>query len=266
MRIGLFLLITTFCAVINTGVFGENIYFFARNNFTISQFWSGDTTADTSLEKTSGVDRVYRKYFSNFLSGSFGVGVEMVIWDNGKKRGSRVYAKSCLDVIFSAPTYAGFANHDPDKKINDYKFSDNGDLVTNSAYVGFGIDAFIGGSFPMTDLIWGLGSAFNFLFPTNPNSYKNSVYSLTGTFIPMNFYAAPSLLIGYDIFIPNTNFKITPQMRTGFTCLPLIPKDLMSDYSLRDNGGNLYKVKEYYSGFYIDFSVAFSFYSIQWKK
>ncbi|HOV13086.1 MAG TPA: hypothetical protein PK771_02280 [Spirochaetota bacterium] len=261
----LFIILMVYIAA-NLNVYGENIYFFTRGGFSISQFWSGDTTGDTNLEKMDNNDKVHRKYFSNFLSGSMGFGIEMVIWDNGKKRGSRVYAKSSFDLIFSAPTYASYVNHDPQKSINDYSFSSNGDIVNNSLYMGFGIDAYIGGTFPMTDLFWGIGSGFNFLFPTNPDAYKNKIYNLTGYYIPMNFYATPSLLLGYDIFIPNTNFKITPQLRTGFTCLPLIPKDLMSDSSLKDSGGKEFKTKELYSGFYIDLSVAFSFYAIQWKK
>ncbi len=266
MRIYFLFFILLFSFILTTNLYSENIYLFTRNSFSISQFWAGDTTGDTNLEKMDANDRVHRKFFSNFLSGSFGVGIEMVIWDNGKKRGSRVYAKSSLDMIFSGPTYASFVNHDPQKNINDYNLTNGGDLINNSLYIGFGFDAFIGGSFPLTDIIWGLGSSFNFLFPTNPQAYKNNTYSMTGTYIPMNFYAAPALLIGYDIFIPNTNFKITPQLRTGFTCLPLIPKDLMSDDSLKDPLGKEFKTKELYSGFYIDFSVSFSFYAIQWKK
>jgi len=67
--------------------------------------------------------------------------------------------------------------------------------------------------------------------------------------------------LAYDIFIPNTKFKITPQIRTGITCNPLIPNDLvggMDQYDLTKT--------EMYSGFYVDISVAFSFYSVQWKK
>lgn len=252
---------------ININISAENIYLFTRGGFTISQFWEGDTTGDTNLEEDDHEDLVHRKYFSNFLSGTFGIGVEMVIWDNGKKRGSRLFVKSCIDLILSGPTYASYVDHNPDKAINDYTFSESGHLTKSSLYAGFGFDVYIGGTFPKTDIIWGIGSGFNFLFPTNSDVYKNKNwfknYYYEG-FTP--FYASPSLLIGYDITIPNTNYKITPQLRTGITCLPLIPKDIMTDSSRKDSAGNDFKTRESYSGFYIDLSVAFSFYAIQWKK
>ncbi|OHD05783.1 MAG: hypothetical protein A2086_09380 [Spirochaetes bacterium GWD1_27_9] len=235
----------------NIFLFSENIYFFTRTTFAISQFWEGDTTGDPDLNSPAPVAR---KYFSNFLTGSFGAGVEMVIWDNGKKRGSRIFAKAGIDVLFAGPTYLGYYNYDPNKALSNDQLKSvnlNGGLL----YTGFDLDLFIGGSFPKTDLLWGLGSMFYFMFPSYGQNYNVSSFSER-----FNFYAAPALLIAYDIFIPNTNLKITPQLRTGFTCLPLIPNDMMK------NETDGYKQKEMYSGFYIDLSVSFSFYAIQWKK
>ena len=58
-------------------------------------------------------------------------------------------------------------------------------------------------------------------------------------------------------------FKITPQIRAGFTCNPFIPDDLIRD-TVTINGK--FARTHAYSGFYGDFSVAFSFVGIQWKQ
>jgi len=125
-------------------------------------------------------------------------------------------------------------------------------------YTGFDMDLCVGGSFPKTNLLWGFGCMFYFTFPGYSPLIPVYKFDPTERFA---FYAAPFISLAYDIFIPDTGFKITPQIRTGITCNPLIPNDLvggMNQYDLAKT--------EMYSGFYVDISVAFSFYSFQWKK
>ncbi len=228
--------------------FSENIYFFTRSTFAISQFWEKNNKYDNNGNLTDS-----RRVFANFLTGSLGAGVEMVIWDIGKKRGSRIYFKGGLDLLFMGPTYFGIIEEDNgigaviEKSLNGGAF-----------YTGFDFDLFVGGTFPKTDLLWGFGAIFHFTFPAYAPNIAVENFKSNERFA---FYAAPSLLLGYDIFIPHTNFKITPQLRVGLTCLPLIPDDLIGDM---DN----YKLDktDMYSGLYIDLSLAFSFYAIQWKK
>jgi len=229
-------------------IFSENIYFFTRTTFADSQFWEKNNKYNSNGDLIDS-----RRVFANFLTGSIGAGVEMVIWDIGKKRGSRIYFKGGIDVLFMGPTYFGIIEEDNgigsiiDRSLNGGAF-----------YTGFDFDLFVGGTFPKTDLLWGFGSIFHFTFPAYSPVIGVENFKSGERFA---FYAAPSLLLGYDIFIPYNNFKITPQIRVGLTCLPLIPDDLIGDM----NNYNLDKT-DMYSGLYIDFSVAFSFYAIQWKK
>jgi len=244
-------------------MFSEDINFFARSNFSVMQFWEKDASNDSDA---GGV----RNYSSTYLSGSFGVGMEMIIWDMGKKRGSRIFFKTCLDMLFSGPVYVNYytsSEQDMTKIHTDY----NG----GASYIGTGIDFILGGTFPKTDLIWGIGSGFNFIFPLY-SSYKSTL-NFNQKFV---FYATPSIMIGYDFFVPNTKFKITPQLRTGITCVPFYndyysssgDQSFIMSMASRDtiNDDFFNKVSNKYSqtnsGIYIDLSVAFSFYSVQWRK
>ena len=243
----IFIITAMLTALYAMPIFAEDIFLNVRTTFAISQFWEYDaiTNDDTVVN-----DQARRK-FSNFLTGSIGAGMEMVIWDNGRKRGSRLYFKGGLDLCFAGPTYFGQM------------------LGTNTAaameavamkggifYTGLDMDIYIGGSFPKTDLLWGIGSMFYFMFPAHSPEIAVSDFAANEKFA---FYAAPSILLAYDIFIPNTKFKITPQLRTGITCNPIIPDNFFAD-------GKDYNTNELYSGFYIDISVAFSFFAVRWKK
>ncbi len=226
-------------------IFAENIYLNTRTTFAVSQFW------EYNAFKESDEVKLARRKFANYLTGSIGAGMEMVIWDNGKKRGSRLYFKGGMDLIFAGPTYFGQMNG-----TDIYAPMNKVDLGGGIFYTGFDMDFYIGGTFPKTDLLWGIGSMFYFTFPVYCPTMAISDFSSHEKFA---FYAAPSLLLGYDIFIPDSKFKITPQLRTGITCYPLLPDDFFKD-------NNSYNTTEMYSGFYIDISVAFSFFSVQWKK
>lgn len=244
----LFLLFLLFLSA-NISIHSENIYFSTRTTFANAQFWERQVHKEYS--------DFSRKIFANYFSGSVGVGMEMIIWDMGKKRGSRLYFKTGFDMLFSGLSFmGGYKEQEPNAQF--YKYDDNG----KAFYMGFDWDIYVGGTFPKTDLIWGFGSMFVFLFPTySPNIPVSSFYE------KYSFYAVPSILLAYDIFIPNTKFKITPQLKLGFTANPMIPDDLLGVEGTRDMdtvGGNY--VRDYlYSGLYIDISVAFSFLSITWK-
>ena len=228
-------------------LFAEDIFLHTRSTFAISQFWEYDAIKDGD----SVVDGQARRKFSNFLTGSIGLGMEMVIWDNGRKRGSRLYFKGGMDVVFAGPTYFGQM-----LGTNTSAAMEAVAMKGGIFYTGLDMDIYIGGSFPKTDLLWGIGSLFYFMFPTYSPEIPVSDFAAHEKFA---FYAAPSLLLAYDIFIPNTKFKITPQLRTGITCYPLLPDDFFAD-------GKSYNTNEMYSGFYIDISVAFSFFAVKWKK
>lgn len=241
-------ILCAFLIAVVFSVHSENIYLFSRLTFANSQFWEKNVLTDSSDNVVKA-----RRVFSNFFTGSIGAGVEMVIWDNGIKRGSRIYFKSGFDVLFSGPSFFGVMEGD----------SPMGTLTPSplnggAFYAGFDMDLYVGGTFPKTDLLWGFGSMFYFTFPGYSPLISVDKFDSTERFA---FYAAPFISLAYDIFIPNTKFKITPQIRTGITCNPLIPNDLvggMDQYDLTKT--------EMYSGFYVDISVAFSFYSVQWKK
>jgi hypothetical protein len=229
--------------------FAENVYFSTRVSFSNSQFWEQQTDMNNSKN--------IRKMFSNYFSGNVGMQVEMVIWDIGKKRGSRIFFKGGTDLIFSGLSFIGGYKQN-DIAHTFYQYNMNG----GAFYLGLGWDIFIGGTFPKTDLVWGFGCLFNFLFPSY--SPTIAVSSFTQKYA---FYAVPCIMLGYDIFIPNTKFKLTPQMRVGFTCNPLIPYDLLATRDYRDMYvvGGIYKPTAQYSGLYIDMSLAFSFITIKWK-
>ena len=183
----------------------------------------------------------------------------------GKTRGSRLFVKTSTDLIFSGINYAGQYDNSGEYVAQGVFVGESTnhamyplDINGGAFYTGLDWDLFFGGTFPRTDLIWGFGCIFTFLFPVYSPKYNTASFIET-----WNFYAAPAILLGYDIFIPNTKFKITPQIRAGFTCNPIIPGDLIRDTST--TGGNWENFIKL-SGPYIDFSVAFSFYSVQWKK
>jgi hypothetical protein len=233
-----------------TGIslYSENIYFYTKTNFAISQFWEGFSSNE------NGNKIIDRKFFSNFLTGSIGMGMEMVIWDMGVKRGSRLYFKTGIDMLFSGPTYIGYYNEN----------TSNGSLYQanmhgSAFFMGMDMDFFFGGTFPKTDLLWGFGSIFNFMFPV----YSPYTTSFNTKFY---FYATPSILLGYDIAIPDTKFKITPQIRAGITCVPVMPSEIISETAGYEQGYGHVLTTGFYSGFYIDFSVAFSFWNVTWKK
>src|SRR4030042_2995844 len=117
-------------------------------------------------------------------------------------------------------------------------------------YLGFNMDLFIGGTFPRTNLLWGFGCSWNFLFPAYSSTYDVKNFSEK-----FAFYAVPSIILGYDVFIPDSNIKITPQLRTGFTCNPFIPNDIIE--TTKTNETEYYPL-ESYSGIYLELSVAVS--------
>ncbi len=238
------IVICTFCVV---SLFAEDIFLNTRTTFAISQFWEYDAITDDGTV----VNNQARRKFSNFLTGSIGAGMEMVIWDNGRKRGSRLYFKGGMDLVFAGPTYFG-------QMLGTNTMAPMEDVPMQGSifYTGLDMDIYIGGSFPKTDLLWGVGSLFYFMFPSYSPEIPVADFASHEKFA---FYATPSLLLAYDIFIPHTKFKITPQLRTGITCYPLLPDDFFAD-------GKDYNTNEMYSGFYIDISVAFSFFAVRWKK
>ncbi len=240
-----YILIFVYILISSNFIFSEDINFFTRTTFSNSQFW------ERQVNQYDDDDS--RKVFSNFFSGSIGAGLEFIIWDIGITKGSRLFFKHGIDLVFSGISYAG-AYDDQSANFTMYAL----DIDGGALFVGIDWDFYIGGTFPKTDLIWGLGCMWNFLFPSySPNN------EVSGFFEKWHFYAVPSIFLGYDIHIPNTKFKITPQLKVGFTCNPLIPDDLIGD--MATVGGD-YKQTELYSGPYFDFSVAFTFASVQWKK
>ena len=242
------LLILILPIMITINIFSEHIFLFSRTTFAVSQFWEKNVAIDDSGNVTDA-----RRVFSNFLTGSLGIGMEMVIWDNGRKRGSRIYVKTGMDVLFSGPTNFGVISGESASGTLKKKSLNGG-----AFYSGFDLDLFFGGTFPMMDLFWGIGSVFYFTFAGYAPKVGIDNFNVNERFA---FYAAPALILGYDIFLPNTNYKITPQIRTGITCIPLIPDDLVGGMDKYNSDKT-----EMYSGFYVDISVAFSFYSAQWKK
>lgn len=239
------------CILISSNfIFSEDINFFTRTAFSNSQFW--ERQVDQFDEDDS------RKVFSNFFSGSFGAGLEFIIWDIGVSKGSRLFFKTGVDVVFSGISFIGAYNDQSDNVRMYSLYTINSNSNRGLFLTGLDWDFYIGGTFPKTDLIWGLGCMWVFLFPVYSPEYD------TANFIEKwHFYAVPSLLIGYDFRIKNTKFKITPQLKAGFTCNPLIPDDLLRD--MATVGGD-YKQTELYSGAYFECSVAFTFASVQWKK
>ncbi|MCK4796639.1 MAG: hypothetical protein KAT05_04615, partial [Spirochaetes bacterium] len=79
--------------IINNNLFSKNIYLFSRTTFSNSQFWEKQVNKNDSDN--------YRRIFSNYFTGSAGIGIEMIIWDIGKKRGSRLFFKGGVDLIFA---------------------------------------------------------------------------------------------------------------------------------------------------------------------
>lgn len=235
-------------------LYSEDINFFTRSTFSNSQFWESQSYQDNPDYE--------RNVFTNFFSGSVGFGMEFIIWDIGKTRGSRIFFKTGIDIVFSGISYAGaYSDYDPNDA--DHKFNKDHNMTSlningGAFYSGLDWDFFVGGTFPKTDLLWGFGCIWNMLFPA-----YSPIYNVNSFVENYQFYAVPAVLIGYDIVIPKTKLKITPQIRAGFTCNPIIPADLIRDMSI--HGGSYIK-HVMYSGPYIDFSVAFSFASIKWKN
>jgi len=274
----LIFILILFLTVASNLFFSENINFFVKTLFSNSQFWESQLN-DSNPQNPNDI----RNVFTNFFSGGIGFGMEFIIWDMTKARGSRLFFKTSADFIFSGITYAGYYDNSgtyitPDTFVSTASDHSMHQLNINDGLflTGLDLDLFFGGSFPRTDLIWGFGCIFDFLFPTYSPKYDIPTYFLERSF----FYAVPAVLLGYDINIPNTKFKITPQIRVGFTCNPVIPGDLLkennpnNDMSIdyMDANGNMLKRYGTYekfislSGPYIDFSIAFTFGSIQWKK
>ncbi len=257
------LIITIILMISGTKIFSESFYFYGTSSFGMHQYWELQLEKDPTGKQTGEK----RRFFSNFLSGSFGLGLEMVIWDMGVKRGSRIYFKSGINMIFMAPNYLGYLPALDPANPSSTSTMNGVNLNGGAFYTGFNLDFIFGGSFPKTDLIWGLGVVLNFTFP----SYSG--ISLRPNYIheEFAFFAEPFISIGYDFNIPDTKMKITPQLRTGFTCVPLIPDFLLSD--MNKNGSVNYYSTEYsanefgqYSGLFVEVSVAITFMSIEWRK
>lgn len=237
-------------------IYSENIYFFAKTSFKNAQFW----------------EKQYNKYqhedtwniFANYFIGAIGGGVDWVIWDSGKKVGSRIYLKSSLNLDLAALSFIG-GYKDGYSKIYDYALNTMYDIrkkdkngESGALYLGVVFDLFMGGSFPKTDLLWGVGCGFNFYFPA-----YTRVISVNELEEKFGFFTTPSILLAYDFFIPDTKLKITPQLVTGFTCLPLIQNELIE---IKTYHPAKYYTLTPYSGIFTELSINFSFYSIQWKR
>ena len=85
------------------------------------------------------------------------------------------------------------------------------------------------------------------------------------------FFTVPSLFLGYDIFIPDTEIKITPILKVGLTTNPFIPRALVTDSDKYEKidvrvENDFDDLKNMYSGLFFELSVAVAFKSIQWKK
>jgi len=246
-----FIIISLLITYFSSNIYSENIFLYAKTAFKNSQFWE-------KQENHSDSDDLWKVY-SNFFGGSLGAGMEMVIWDNGIKRGSRLYFKGGLDLDFAGVSFIG-GYKDPNEG-NMYNYEKNKlyefDKHGGAFYVGLNWDLFFGGTFPKTNLLWGFGCSWNFLFPAYAPQLKVADFKEKYA-----FYAVPSIILGYDFFIPKTNYKITPQLRAGFTCMPFIPDDLIKS-SINDS--DFYPIANF-SGLYVELSAAFSFISFQWKK
>ncbi len=244
----LFFILIIFYIISCNFLFSEDINFSARTAFSNSQFWERQVKQHHHSES--------RKVFTSFFTGSIGVGIEFIIWDIGKKKGSRLFVKHGVDLAFSGINFAG-AYNDNDKNVTSYAMYSL-DTHGGALFTGVDWDFYFGGTFPRTDLIWGIGSMWVFLFPAySPGKDVGSFYE------KWHFYAVPSVFLGYDFIIPNTKFKITPLIKAGFTCNPLVPDDVLED--MATVGGD-YKQVALYSGAYFEASIAFTFASIEWKK
>ncbi len=233
--------------IIYTGVLqavqSEELYFFTRMSGFNAQFWERQDSDSRSFDD--------RKIFSNFTGGSFGAGMEFVLWDMGVTRGSRLFLRYGIDMTFLAPNYLGITNDGM-----SYSSVEQVSLGNGAFYMGLSNDFYIGGTLPKTNFIWGLGTKFFFVYP---------VYTGGVTFDrdeQFAFFAAPSLLLGYDIMIPNTYYKITPGLKVGFTCDPLIPNAYFPDMGKYDGSA----AENWYSGLYVELSVSVSVFGIKWKK
>lgn len=238
----------------------EDINFFVRSTpIAVAQFWEihYENVRYKSGQYEDGTPKYSSrdegtKFFSNNLLSSVGVGFEWIIWDMGKKHGSRIYLKWGIDYVYTMfPTLIGSM---PDDLRFHWAQEEN---VGALNYTGFNLDLFFGGTFPKTDLLWGIGSYFFFTFPIYSSRMDVTWFSDYEKFA---FFAAPCITLGYDIFVPNSPFKITPQIAGGITCNPVMPDDVIDDI------GEKFESKSPYSGFFFSASVAFTFKSIQWRK
>jgi hypothetical protein len=244
----LFFLLIVFSIISSNLLFSRDFNFFTRVNFSNAQFW------ERQVKKHENSDS--RKVFTSFFNGSAGVGLEFIIWDIGKERGSRLFIKHGVDLVFSGIHFAG-AYNDRVNNVDSYAMYE---LNTNGGalFTGVDWDFYFGGTFPKTDILWGIGCMWYFLFP----SYSPK-YNVAGFVEKWHFYAVPSVFFGYDFIIPNTKFKITPHIKGGFTCNPLIPDDLIRD--MHAVGGDYVQVN-IYSGAYFEAGVSFTFTSVRWRK
>lgn len=224
--------------------YAEDFFLFGRTSFFNAQFWERQTGK-------SGVEN--RKVMSNSTGGSIGTGMEWTIWDMGVKRGSRIFLFGGLDLVFVGLNYMAETKDTLlYNSINEIKLRGGGSL-----YIGLKLDLYVGGTFPLTDLKWGFGSDFYLTFHT----YSETAVQNSEIFAP---FFTPSLLLAYDIFLnaARTKYKITPMLKVGLTCYPLIPNRFLSDLHLY----NEVTAENWYSGLYVEFSVSASFLSIPWKK
>jgi hypothetical protein len=242
-----------FLTLTNVFIFSENINFFSRTFFSNSQFW----LQERSNIEDNNDDNNKRNIYTNFFSGGAGAGMEFIIWDMGKAKGSRLFFKTGADFVLSGLSYSGGFYYDTlDHTM--FQINTNGGAM----FTGIDWDFFLGGSFPKTDLLWGFGCIYNFLFPSYSPKYNVSNFNQK-----WYFYAVPAIMLGYDITIPKTNFKITPQIRAGFTCNPVIPRELYANNNSNEFStyNNRY-AQTLQSGPYFDFSIAFTFTSVKWKE
>lgn len=229
--------------LMSVSLFSEDIFLFSRASFINAQFWERQVAKDDSSESD-------RKVMSNYTGGSVGAGMEFVIWDLGKKRGSRLFFISGVDVAFLGLNYLG---HIPDTLT--YNPMKTVSIKGGASSVGVDFDFFLGGTFPRTDLKWGVGSNFYFMF----SSYSSVALSESEKF---SFFTTPSVFIAYDFFIKNTELKITPMLKTGITCVPMIPYDYFDNMNHYEASA----AENWYSGIFVELSVSVAFKSFRWKK
>lgn len=216
-----------------------NFFLGVRSGSYFNNFWAAYSVyEETDEDDDKGkVRRLYNTYNGFFV----GLDISYKLMEATELKGSRLYISS--DICYYFISMSGY--------FIDYMEKPFPPNISSS----LSLSLYLNGTVPRTDVLWGLGSLFFFVFP---NYVDGKIYDQINE--RFYFFAVPNIMIGYEILFENGQ-KISPQLRLGVNLNPYFSKDVRGNIIdsqnviAGDGESHYYKM----AGFYIDLSICYYF-------